>query len=161
MGCVNFDDDCAYAQWLTQREQQARRLPGKLQYRLPTGDEWLKFAQCGDNRRYPWGNDLPPKYGNCAGEEGATVQGHGVLLGRYNDGFWLSCPVEKSGRNDWGLYGVGGNATECTTKTPGGAFDGWRGGCYQFSAEYQLRRRPLPHLAQGSGTMAATLGSEP
>ena len=46
----------------------------------------------------------------------------------YNDGFPVTCPVEKSGKNDWGLYGVGGNVWECTVKSSSDlSFDAWRG----------------------------------
>ena len=46
------------------RSRSAMRLPYGMTYRLPGGDEWLKFAQCGDGRTYPWGDHWPPKFGN-------------------------------------------------------------------------------------------------
>ena len=99
---VNYEDATAYVKWLTERERKAGRLPPGYCYRLPSDDEWTAFCQCGDNREYPWGNSMPPKYGNYN------------QMDDYNDGFPVTCPVEKSGKNDWGLYGVGGNACECT-----------------------------------------------
>ena len=83
-----------------------------LQYRLPNGDEWTTFAQCGDDREHPWGNEWPPKYGNYSGVSDAgsyTIDG-------YNGGFPVTCPVEESGKNDWGLHGVGGNVWEWTSE---------------------------------------------
>lgn len=97
---VNFKDTAEYAKWLTEREHKAGRLPAGYCYRLPSNTEWTAFCQCGDNREYPWGNSMPPKYGNYN------------QMDDYNDGFPVTCPVEKSGKNDWGLYGVGGNASE-------------------------------------------------
>jgi serine/threonine protein kinase len=104
---VSMNDAQAFARWLTEREKQMGRLPQHLQFRLPTEVEWNSFAQCGDNRIFPWGNDWPPLFGNYGDNE-------------YNDGFPSStCPVQKSGRNDWGLYGIGGNAWEWTVDSNG------------------------------------------
>lgn len=99
---VNFADATEYAKWLTVREHEAGRLPAGYSYRLPSDEEWTTFCQCGDNREYPWGNSMPPKYGNYNQMDG------------YNDDFPVTCPAEKSGKNDWGLYGVGGNVREYT-----------------------------------------------
>lgn len=106
---VDVDDAKTYAERLTQRERAAGRLPDGYRYRLPTDGEWQSFAQCGDGRAYPWGNSWPPQYGNYSG------QGDGQYTSKidgYADGFPVACPVDKSGRNDWGLYGVGGNVCE-------------------------------------------------
>ena len=35
---------------------------------------------------------------------------------RYADGFAVTAPVEASGVNEWGLYGVGGNVWEWTNE---------------------------------------------
>lgn len=124
---VNYDDAVSFAEWLTQHERQAGRLPEELRYRLPDGDEWTTFAQCGDSRKYPWGNEWPPKDGNYYDRRGAKRQGLQLyFLGKYrepikgyDDGFPVTCPVEKSGKNDWGLYGVGGNVHEYTSEHSG------------------------------------------
>ena len=111
---VNYDNATEYAKWLTERERKA--IPAGYIYRLPTEKEWTTFCQCGDNREYPWGNEWPPKYGN-----------YGSMVGYYDD-FFETCPVENSGKNDWGLYGVGGNVWECTIKSSSDlSFDAWRG----------------------------------
>ena len=123
---VNFYDATEYAKWLTDRERKAGRLPSGYTYRLPSEKEWTSFCQCGDNREYPWGNGMPPKYGNYCGQETNGIAG--TMISGYNDGFTVSCPVEKSGKNDWGLYGVGGNVWECTVKSSSDlSFDAWRG----------------------------------
>ena len=140
---VNFDEAKAYAVWMTEREQKAGRLKAGWQYRLPTESEWQAFAQCGDGREYPWGNGMPPKYGNYHGTEGAGVwnkiqdkkmDGSPV----YTDGFPVTCPVETSGKNDWGLYGVGGNVWECASDYAG-HFGAWRGGSWYSSNPRGLR----------------------
>jgi formylglycine-generating enzyme required for sulfatase activity len=41
----------------------------------------------------------------------------------------VTCPVEKSGRNDWGLFGLGGNVWEWTDERDG-RFHLYRGHCW-------------------------------
>ena len=141
---INFDEAKAYAVWLTKRERDAGRLKPGLHYRLPTGKEWMTFAQCGDDREYPWGSSWPPTYGNYAGETSEKVLDPKVsfdwrYIKGYDDGFAVTCPVEKSGRNDWGLYGVGGNVWECTSNSAGGDFEAWRGASWRIHYEESLR----------------------
>lgn len=112
---VSYDDAVAFAEWLTKRERDAQRLPKSYTYRLPDGEEWMTFAQCGDNRKYPWGNDWPPKYGNYSGGTAGKAFLWTRFIKGYDDGFPVTCPVEKSSANDWGLYGVGGNVMEWTS----------------------------------------------
>lgn len=135
---VNYDDATDYALWLTAREKNAGRLPAGYSYRLPSKKEWTTFCQCCDNREYPWGNSWPPTYGNYSGQESILK---GTLTGKisgYNDGFPVTCPVEESGKNEWGLYGVGGNACECTVKSDKDmSFNAWRGGSW-FNYEPQV-----------------------
>lgn len=98
----------AFADWVNRDHGGA--LPAGWAARLPTGKEWTAYAQCGDGRVYPWGNAWPPAYGNYA-DQTNRVPG---LVGDYRDGHEVSCPVEESGCNRWGLYGVGGNVSEWT-----------------------------------------------
>ena len=106
---VSCDDAVAFAEWVNRNAQ----LPAGCNCRLPDGKEWLTFARCGDGRTYPWGNEMPPRYGNYHGQEGA---GSLDKIGKYNDGYPVTCPVEKSGKNEWGLYGVGGNVWQWTSE---------------------------------------------
>ncbi|OGV67524.1 MAG: hypothetical protein A2283_02795 [Lentisphaerae bacterium RIFOXYA12_FULL_48_11] len=73
-----------------------------------------------NNRTYPWGQDWPPPASwrlfpppdnwNYAGEECARkcVQ----PFSGHNDDYPVTCSVAKSGMNDCGLYGMGGNVWE-------------------------------------------------
>lgn len=99
---VNCEDVAAFTEWA---QGQAKGLPPGYRIRLPTGEEWITFAQCGDGRTYPWGNKWPPKYGN-----------YDEAMADYQDGVEGTCDVEESGKNSWGLFGVGGNVWEWTSE---------------------------------------------
>jgi len=133
---VNFDDAKAYAAWLTGRD--GGRLGG-LSYRVPTEAEWQTFAQCGDRREYPWGNQWPPPSGK-AGNYSDSASAWSGRIAEYTDGFPVTCPVERGGRNEWGLCGVGGNVWECCAKDKDGvSFGAWRGGAWSSDGPVYLR----------------------
>jgi formylglycine-generating enzyme required for sulfatase activity len=114
---VSYNDAVEFAGWVNR--QTSSSMPSGYRTRVPDGKEWLTFAQCGDGRTYPWGNDWPPKYGNYADSTAKrSFSGWGVIEG-YDDESAVSCAVEKSGVNDWGLYGVGGNVWEWTSEEEG------------------------------------------
>jgi formylglycine-generating enzyme required for sulfatase activity len=153
---VSFGDACGYALWLTQSDGATGCLPKGMRYRLPTQKEWETFAQCGDERVYPWGSSTEARamYGNYAGMEAmGTYTMGGIRDGAYNysdyrDGYVDSCPVEKSGRNDWGLFGVGGNvweltAVDDTATSPAGLP---RGGAYNTFKWKEMRCRDAPYF---------------
>ena len=129
---LHFGDAQAFAVWLTERERKAGRLPKAFRYRLPTGDEWMTFAQCGDGRRFPWGRGRRPRHGNYAEQSAKDAFPESSAVTYYDDGFAVSSPVEASGRSDWGLYGVGGNVWEWTSKLKNDTivFDDLRGACW-------------------------------
>lgn len=116
---VRHDDAVAFAEWLNRTAQ----LPSEYRARLPDGNAWMTFAQCGDGRRYPWGNERTPKYGNYADHAAKGNFAGWPVINEYNDGADVTCRVEQSGKNDWGLYGVGGNVWEWTSELSGD----WRG----------------------------------
>jgi formylglycine-generating enzyme required for sulfatase activity len=135
---VNFDDAKAYAAWLT---EQDRATLGGARYRLPTEEEFMTYAQCGDGREYPWGNNWPPRSGQAGNYHGQEGAGHWDKISGYNDGHPVTCNVEQSWANPWGLYGVGGNVWEaCASNTaadqsPGG----WRGASWVSLSQDRLR----------------------
>ncbi|MBN1673446.1 MAG: SUMF1/EgtB/PvdO family nonheme iron enzyme [Kiritimatiellae bacterium] len=112
---LTWDDARAYCSWLN--TQFGDSLPSGYVFRLPTEREWEVFAACGERREYAWGDAWPPPADwNYHGREGA---GSWRKIDGHDDGFPVACPVDKAGRNDWGLYGVGGNVAEwCTRLSP-------------------------------------------
>jgi formylglycine-generating enzyme required for sulfatase activity/TolB-like protein len=111
---VSYDDATAFCEWVNRT--CAGQIPAGCTARLPDGKEWLTFAQCGDGRKYPWSNEWPPKCGNYADQTARTEFSNWTVIDGYRDGYAVSCPVESSGKNDWGLYGVGGNVWEWTSE---------------------------------------------
>lgn len=125
---VNFADALEYAAWLTEQERAAGKLPEGWAYRLPGADEAVAYIRAGAEGTYPWGNEMPPRYGNYADEslkeaffDMPTIQG-------YRDGAACTAWVEASGQNAWGLYGASGNVWEIASRRPGETvFGGWFG----------------------------------
>ncbi|NLX24333.1 MAG: SUMF1/EgtB/PvdO family nonheme iron enzyme [Lentisphaerae bacterium] len=125
---VSWNDAQDFIQWM----EKNCELPEGYTLTLPSKDEWLSVAQCGDGHTYPWGNEWPPEYGNYDDETVFTDD----KIDDYSDGYAVTCPVKKSGENDWGVYGVGGNVCEWTEEEFGRSHyvlrgSSWHNGSYQ------------------------------
>ncbi len=111
---VSWKDAAAFCDWLNKEHGTQENF--KYNFRLPTEKEWMTFTACGNAYVYPWGDELPPPASwNYFGEENRTV---GQKLERA-DKFQVSAPVRRSGINEWGLYGTGGNVWEWTSAKEG------------------------------------------
>jgi len=100
---VSWNDANAFCAWLTTTSGGSQ-----WQFRLPSEQEWETVAACGKPAEYPWGDGPIPRHWNYFGRENPEP---GQKLDN-NDGYRVSCPVQKSGENAWGLFGVGGNVWE-------------------------------------------------
>ncbi len=124
---VSWNDANEFCDWLN------AKFGGQLDsgdvFRLPTGHEWETFASCGEIRDFPWGSEWPPLFGNFGPMED------------YNDEFPVTCPVEESGVNEWGLYGIGGNVWEWCADSAGsdGALRVIKGGAWNLSRPDALK----------------------
>lgn len=140
---IRFSDATDFANWMDRREHMGGRIPDGYEVRLPDRNEAMRYAQAGSDRTYPWGDRLPPRFGNYADAALKEQGGEAVhVLDNYRDSFVASCPVEFSGENDWGLFGTGGNVWETTIK-PGdkSSFGGWHGGAYDTSDPQRITTR--------------------
>ena len=103
-----------------------------MRYRLPSEQEWQTFAQVGDGREYPWGNNWPPPSGK-SGNYSDRISG-------YSSGYGVTAPVDELWKNPWGLYGVGGNVWEaCASDSSGGSYGAWRGASWRADDQVSLR----------------------
>ncbi len=137
---LSYFDAVAFCAWLNNDARMRGALPKDFSYRLPTKKEWQTFAACGKpNRKYPWGDDWPPKSGNFADQEMFPTE---WKLNGYTDDHPVTCPVEKSGANKWGLFGVAGNLWEWTTEKKGdnrAVFGGAWSSCDRRLLEIELK----------------------
>ncbi len=136
---VNFDNGRSYAEWMTRRDRSV--LPQGYRYRLPTEREWMKFAQCGDGREYPWGNNWPPVSGQAGNYCDAASREAGLSgpISGYNDGFPVTAEVDRLWVNPWGLAGVGGNVCEMCSIDSKPKYGVWRGASWFDSVQVSLR----------------------
>lgn len=107
-----------------------------MRARLLSSDEWTAIARCGKNRDFPWGDGWPPTRGNYHGQEAASSVWD--KISGFRDAFPVTAPVEQSGKNEWGLYGVGGNIWEWTSEQSGSSRS-VRGGSWISSSQVHLQ----------------------
>lgn len=126
--CVSWHDAQSYVAWLSNRTGRP--------YRLPTEAEWEFAARAGTTTARYWGDDQFNNqicnYENTAGQEYLRKYPSFTKRNVANceDNYVYTSPVYAFGRNQFGLYGMLGNAFE------------WVQDCYHrqayttFSAKY-------------------------
>ena len=107
---VSWHKAKAFCEWLN--GAFAHRIPKGWEFRLPTSAQWIAAAKCGTERKYPWGDEWPPKYGNYGDRSAKEALPDSGDIAGYEDGFPVTCPVDKSGSNELGVFGLAGNAWE-------------------------------------------------
>jgi hypothetical protein len=107
---VSWYDAAAYADWLNRMYTSS--VPPGATFRLPASAEWTAFASCATDRKYPWGNEWPPPYGNFSDLAARREFTDWVGISGYDDGYPVTAPVTAAGSNEWGLFGLAGNVAE-------------------------------------------------
>ncbi len=107
---VTWNEAKEFCNWLNRN--YSKNIPENWVFRLPTGREWGFAAQCDTDRKYPWGDDWPPLYGNYSDLSAKKTFSAWKGIDNYNDNFPATCPVIYSGTNEWGICGLGGNVWE-------------------------------------------------
>jgi formylglycine-generating enzyme required for sulfatase activity len=136
---VSWHDAAAFAAWVNHAHSGS--LPGDVRVRLPLSAEWQAIASCGKARTYPWGNDWPPKYGNFGDLSARRELTEWSGIRGYDDGFPVTCPVTRSGANEWGLFGMAGNVWEwCADGSDlSGKYKVRHGASWDFDQEPSMR----------------------
>lgn len=162
--CVSYNDAKAFCKWLTESEHRAGRLPEGWSYRLPTDHEWSCAVGLTEDPKLPtkdvanateaifpwngtqhWGYPPSGNDGNYAGQESKVGPVGGVAtwptISGYADKFPRTAPVGSFRPNHYGIFDLGGNASEwCDTKYPvPGAFYSVRGSSWGNAGEPELR----------------------
>lgn len=120
---IGFGEAVAFCEWLTQRERQSGRLKSWQRYRLPTDEEWSRFAALNESGEtpeersrtgratFPWGDAWPPEsaVANYADESSQFAP---YIVEGYNDGFPFTSPTGSFGANENGLFDLSGNVWE-------------------------------------------------
>lgn len=152
-GKLEADSAMLFCQRLTDREQQAGRLPSDWKYALPTEAQWEYACRAGTTTRYVFGDD-PAKLSDYAWWGGLWGNGNAVTE-RYPH------RVGLKQANAWGLRDMHGNVFEWCADWYGENFPGgvdptgasvgsdrvYRGGCWNFDAQYcgsAYRGRDVP-----------------
>jgi formylglycine-generating enzyme required for sulfatase activity len=107
---VSWKQAHSFCSWMTKK--YGHILPPDFVFRLPTNAEWITCAKSGQERIYPWGNDLPPTYGNFSDLTAKDNLSAWSGLNNYKDDYVVSCSIQESGLNEWGIYGMSGNVWE-------------------------------------------------
>lgn len=135
---ISWYQAISFCEWLN--KNLAEHFPRNTKARLPTDLEWTIFARCGDERKYPWGSDWPPPYGNYSDLSSKEALMTWTGIEEYKDGYVVTCPTQESGVNEWGIYGLAGNVWEwCVDWHDSSKTSKVRhGGCWDFDKKENL-----------------------
>lgn len=117
---MNLGDAMTFCAWLTARERGAGRIPEDFEYTLPSDHEWSVAAGLKDEPRDTSPRDrhrasVIAELGNPKNFPFGELTAPTSTLGNYRgdaDGFEHTAPVGSFPANKFGLFDLGGNASE-------------------------------------------------
>lgn len=137
---ISWNEATNFCDWLN--ANFGSRIPEGYVFRLPTEAEWMLAASMGDGREFPWGNDWPPLYGNFPDATARAELSQWRGIEGYDDGHAVTAPVEQSGMNALGIFGLAGNVWEWTQDwmdPEAKTFKIRKGGSWDFDTRESLR----------------------
>ncbi|TDU64627.1 sulfatase-modifying factor enzyme 1 [Prosthecobacter fusiformis] len=156
---VTWEDATAFCTWLTDRDRAAQLIPQEASYRLPSDLEWSRAAGLADESgmdpaergqnpalHYPWSaSGVFPPPASTTNLDALNIEG-------YRDSHSYTAPVTSERPNEYGIMGLGGNASEwCLDVWPGIPADRViRGGSWLSRDKDQLRTGARQHAAASS-----------
>jgi formylglycine-generating enzyme required for sulfatase activity len=125
---VSFEGANFFCEWLTEQyNTNAKRQFKKVLFRLPTKEEWITIAKCGNpSATYPWeGIELKTKKGLYRCNFIRAVDDTMGVAGNNNDHADITAPSKSYWPNQCGIYNLSGNVAEMIAdkgKTMGGSW---------------------------------------
>src|SRR5690606_33505749 len=134
---IGFSEAVAFCEWLTQRERRSGKLKSWQRYRLPTDEEWSRFAGLSESgetpeergelsgTNFPWGGEWPAATRIANYAEGSSPLAP-YIVESYNDGFPYTSPAGSFPASKTGLFHLSGNVWEWVSDSFSGTNPGVR-----------------------------------
>lgn len=125
---ISFEGATLFCKWLTdQYNSSNKRKYKKVEFRLPTEEEWIEAAKGGNPKAiYPWeGNEMLTKRGLFRCNFIRAADDYMGVAGKLNDNADIIAPSKCYWPNKYGLYNMSGNVAEMIAekgKTKGGSW---------------------------------------
>ncbi len=156
---VNISKEAAqlYCEWLS--EKWEKEYGQKVDFRLPTENEWVYAAKAGTNNKFPWEEDsLRDKKGQLKcnfkyikqenirkNPKTDNVEITNASLAENIEDYTIMTPVNSYWPNNYGLYCMSGNAAEMTSNgtIKGGSWNS-TGYYMQIESESEFSENDIP-----------------
>ncbi len=123
---ISYKAATAYCSWLSEQyNQNKKRKFEKVNFRLPTKEEWVTAVQAGNKEAiYPWEGDSVFRE-NGASRANFKRSKEQIKVVQYTSEADILAPVESYWPNKLGIYNLSGNAAEMLLTEGTTAGGGW------------------------------------